>query len=121
MSDYGYALNRLANRAFPNIPMSSHEDLIIDQYISGLGDLEIKKYVQFAHPSTIGKAISLAVEFEAFEGAHNKVISKPNNFEQDLFLNQNTGRSALHAVQYSSKTSTYLCPTTQFYHNFQKP
>lgn len=59
VSDYGYALNRLANRAFPNIPMSSREDLIIDQYISGLGDLGIKKYVQYAHPSTIDKGISL--------------------------------------------------------------
>lgn len=105
MSDYEYALNRLANRAFLNIPMSSREDLIIDQYISGLGDLEIKKYVQFAHPSTFDKAISLAVQFEAFEGAHDKVISKPNNFEQDLFLNQNTGRSAKHAVQNSLKSS----------------
>lgn len=32
VSDYGDALNRLANRAFSNIPMSSREDLIIDQY-----------------------------------------------------------------------------------------
>lgn len=61
--------------------MSSREDLIIDQYISGLGDLGIKKYVQYAHPSTIDKGIyfNLAVEFEAFEGMHNKVISKPHN------------------------------------------
>lgn len=108
VSDYGYALNRLANRAFPNIPMSSREDLIIDQYISGLGDLEIKKYVQFAHPSSLDNAISLAVEFEAFEEAHNKVMSKPHNFEQDLFLNQNTVRSAVRAIQNSSKTSESL-------------
>lgn len=78
--------------------MSSREDLIIDRYISGLGDLEIKKYVQFAHPYTLDKAISLAVKFEE---AHNKVLSKPHNFEQDLFLNQNTGRSAVRAVQNS--------------------
>lgn len=103
VSDYGYALNRLANRAFPNIPMFSREDLIIDQYISGLGDLEIKKYVQFAHPSTLDKAISLAVEFEAFEGAHNKVLSKP------LYTSTNTQiQTAVRAVQNSSKTSESL-------------
>lgn len=83
--------------------MFSREDLIIDQYISGLGDLEIKKYVQFAHPSTLDKAISLAVEFEAFEGAHNKVLSKP------LYTSTNTQiQTAVRAVQNSSKTSESL-------------
>jgi hypothetical protein len=87
VSDYGYALNRIANRAFPNIPMSSRDNLVVDQYISGLGDLELKKYVQFAHPSTLDKAISLAVEYEAFESAHRSVPIKPRNAEQDMFLN----------------------------------
>ncbi|XP_061180593.1 uncharacterized protein LOC133189204 [Saccostrea echinata] len=73
--------------------MSSRENLVIDQYISGLGDIELKKYVQFAHPLTLDKAISLAVEFEAFEGAHNKTLLKPRNFEQDLLLNQSTVRA----------------------------
>ncbi|XP_062608079.1 uncharacterized protein LOC134269914 [Saccostrea cucullata] len=73
--------------------MSSRENLVIDQYISGLGDIELKKYVQFAHPSTLDKAISLAVEFEAFDGAHNKTLIKPRNFEQDFFLNQSNVRA----------------------------
>jgi hypothetical protein len=92
VSDYGYALNRLANRTFPNIPLSSRESLVIDQYISGLGDLELKKYVQFAHLSTLDKAISLAVEFE---GTHSKTLVKPRNHEQDMILNQ----SSVRAVQ----------------------
>ena len=45
------------------------ESLIVEQYISGLGSAEIKRHVQFAHPTTLDHAISLAVEFEAFEGA----------------------------------------------------
>lgn len=35
-------------------------------------------------------------------------MSKPHNFEQDLFLNQNTVGSAVRAVQNSSKTSVSL-------------
>ncbi|CAC5394892.1 unnamed protein product [Mytilus coruscus] len=35
----------------------------------GLGSAELKRHVQFAHPTTLDRAISLAVEFEAFEGA----------------------------------------------------
>lgn len=80
VSEYGFALNRLANRAFPNIPLANLENLVVDQYISGFGNLELKKYVQFSHPSTLDKAISLAVEFEAFDSTHRS-INKPHNPE----------------------------------------
>ena len=55
-----------------------------------LGDLELKKYVQFAQPSTLDKAISLTVEFEAFEGAHNKTTLKPRNYDHDLISTQSS-------------------------------
>ena len=74
-ADYGYALKRLASRAFPNFMPQMRESLTIDQFISGLGSQEIKRYVQFSHPLTLDKAVSLAVEYEAFEGAHN--VRKP--------------------------------------------
>ena len=76
-ADYGYALKRLASLAFPQIPMDTRESLVIEQYVSGLGDQELKRYVQFSHPSTLNKAISLAVEFEAFEGSQNTNFRKP--------------------------------------------
>ena len=79
-ADYGYNLRRLANRAFPKIPMNMREGLIIEQYISGLGNPELKRHVQFSHPTTLDKAISLAVEFEAFEGSQN-VFRKPKDDE----------------------------------------
>jgi hypothetical protein len=57
--------------AFPNIPMATgmRESLVIEQYVSGLGnpDWKLKRHAQFAHPSTLDRAISIAVEFEAFE------------------------------------------------------
>jgi hypothetical protein len=52
------------------------ESLIVEQYITGLGNQEVKKHVQFAHPNTLDRAISLAVEFEAFEGNCN-ILRKP--------------------------------------------
>ena len=76
-ADHGYSLKRLASRAFPNIPMAMRETLIIEQYVSGLGNPELKRHVQFAHPSTLDRAISLAVEFEAFEGSQNAPFRKP--------------------------------------------
>lgn len=65
-ADYGYALKRLGSRAFSTIPVMMRESLIVEQYISGLESAELKRHVQFAHPTTLDRAISLAVGFEAF-------------------------------------------------------
>ena len=80
-ADYGYALKRLGNRAFPSIPLPLRESLIVEQYVSGLLNPELKRHVQFAHPKTLDRAISLAVEFEAFEGAQLS-LRKPRDQEE---------------------------------------
>ena len=51
-SDYGYALRRLAQRAYPNMHYDAFEVTITDQFISGLGSLELQKHVQFHYPKT---------------------------------------------------------------------
>ena len=61
-SDYGYALRRLAQRAYPNLPYNALEVIVIDQFIMGLGSLELQKHVQFKHPDTLNEAISMAME-----------------------------------------------------------
>ncbi|VDI38301.1 Hypothetical predicted protein [Mytilus galloprovincialis] len=76
VADYGYALKRLATHAFPSIPVDIRESLIIEQYISGLPNLELKRHVQFCHPTSLDRAISLALEFEAFEGSQNKPFAR---------------------------------------------
>lgn len=68
VADYGYALRRLSSLAFPDLPVYARESMLIDQYISGLGNQELRRHVQFAHAQSFDKAISLALEFEAFEG-----------------------------------------------------
>ncbi|KAL3868416.1 hypothetical protein ACJMK2_041224 [Sinanodonta woodiana] len=79
-ADYGYALRRLACRAFPTIPVSAREDILIDQYICGLGSQEIRKLVQFGHPKTLDDAMASAIEYEAFEGTWPS-LQKPVNKE----------------------------------------
>jgi hypothetical protein len=78
VTDYGYALRRLAMRAFPKITWEAREDIVVDQYINGLGTLEIKRHVQFAHPLNLDGAISAAVEFEAFDGTQ-QTARKPQS------------------------------------------
>ena len=41
----------------------------MDQFITGLDRPELKRHVQFGHPRTLNEAISLAMEFESFEGS----------------------------------------------------
>jgi hypothetical protein len=76
VTDYGYALRRLAMRAFPRIAWEAREDIVVDQYINGLGTLE------FVHPSNLDSAISAAVEFEAFDGTQ-QTARKPQNTIKD--------------------------------------
>ena len=76
---FGYALRRLASKVFPGISLNAKEQWILDQFINGLGNAEIRKHVQFAHPKNLHEAISLATEYECFENNANKKLSKPVN------------------------------------------
>lgn len=80
-SDYGYVLKRLASRAFPSFPSDMRETLTVEQFVTGLRSQELKRYVQFSHPKTLDRAISLAIEFESFEGTQD-TIRKPQDCEK---------------------------------------
>ena len=81
-SDYGYAIRRLGCLAFPDIPASSLEPFIIDQFTTGVGGPDLRKHITFRHPKTLDSAISLAVEYEAFDGCQG--LRKPQvTFEDD--------------------------------------
>ena len=56
-ADYGYMIKKLACKAFPSMSSQARENVVIDQYISGLGDQELKRHVQFGHPKTLDEAI----------------------------------------------------------------
>lgn len=77
---YGYSLRRLAAKAFPVISVADREYWVIDQFINGLGNPDIKKHVLFGHPKTINEAIALATEAESFEAmARDRLSRKPQN------------------------------------------
>lgn len=64
---YGYALKRLALKAFPQMTLAAQEQWVMDQFSAGLGNVDLRRHVQFGHPKTLNDAISLAVEYEAFD------------------------------------------------------
>lgn len=68
MTDYGYALRRVAQRAYPQMPYNNLENFLVDRYIQWLGNSDLKKHVQFRHPNFLAQAVAFASEYEAVEG-----------------------------------------------------
>ena len=64
---YSQALKRLVIKAFPKMPCDAQEQWVLDQFNLGLGDVEMRKHIQFGHPQDVNAAVSLALEYEAFE------------------------------------------------------
>ena len=80
VTEYGFALNRIASDAYPRMPPEARETIVIDQFVSGLPSKDLRRHVQFHHPSSIHEAIALASEFESFEERFDG--RKPENTEK---------------------------------------
>ena len=101
VSDHGHHLSRLARKAYPNLTLSQLEMYVIDQFITGLGNYELQKHVQFGHPKSMNAAIGLATEYEALDGSVDRVrkprvsseqiapiVSNENDVHQSITLDQ---------------------------------
>ena len=75
---YGYALRKLAARAYPKLDGDSREEMVLDQFSQGLNDDEMRKHVQFGHPTILDMAIQLAQEYEMFESSR-QATKKPSS------------------------------------------
>lgn len=77
-SDYGYALRRMGNLAFPDMSYADREIVILEQFMNGVGNIDIRSHVILHHPKTLENAISSATEFEAVKGQQLS-ITKPGS------------------------------------------
>lgn len=69
MADYGHDLGRLASQAYTSLYLISIEALAVDQFVGGIGNRDLKRYVQLINrPTTLDQAMPYAIEYEAFEG-----------------------------------------------------
>ena len=62
--ELGYSLRRLAIRAFPGLPHNARETMVLEQFLVGSTDTDMRKHVRLAHPKGLDEAITLATEFE---------------------------------------------------------
>ena len=61
--ELGYALRRLAIRAFPKLNLEGREEMVLDQFLVGLADPDMCKHVRLAHPTSLDRAITMANEY----------------------------------------------------------
>ena len=69
ISQYGYSIRHLVTLAYPEMPRDARDVFATDHFIHGLSSNDMKKHVHFKHPKTLDEAITLAVEYEAFESS----------------------------------------------------
>ncbi len=64
--DFGHDLTRLCRKAFPNMERAARELFVMEHFKLGL-DPDLRRHVQFQHPSTLEQAIVAGLEYEAVD------------------------------------------------------
>ena len=62
--ELGYMLRRLAIRAFPGLSHDAHETMVLEQFLMGLQNADMRKHMRLAHPKGMDGVVMLATEFE---------------------------------------------------------
>jgi hypothetical protein len=70
-TSFAFALKRLLARAYQEQDSQAREVIVIEQFLSGLNSIELRRHVQFGHPCTLNSAVSLAEEYEAFSKSYS--------------------------------------------------
>ena len=110
MTDHGLAPNRIASDAYPRMPPEARETIVIDQFVSGLPSKDLRRHVQFHHPSFFHEAMALASEFESFEESFDG--REPENPEKEIgtsirsFSEEESGHEELLKVLQSEQTGS---------------
>ena len=73
LMDCGRDVMRLAQRAYPEFSYDALDQVARDQFISGLSDIEMKRFVDLRGHHTLDESVSLATQFESFELSENSI------------------------------------------------
>ena len=67
LMDFGCEVSRLAHKAYLKFPYEALDQVSREQFVRGLFDVDMKRYVDLQNPSSLEEAISLATQFESFD------------------------------------------------------
>lgn len=77
LQDFAVQLRRLMKNAYPDVPQSVSELLLVENFIKGLHEKEMRRYVSLQKPSTLEDALRPAMEWETFEADSIPKVKKP--------------------------------------------
>ncbi len=77
--DFGYALCHFAMSGFRKISSDAREEWVIDQFVSRLDNVDMRRHVQLSHPATLEKAISMTTEYESYFASMKTLPRMPVN------------------------------------------
>ncbi|BHF83808.1 hypothetical protein SprV_0902695500 [Sparganum proliferum] len=67
--EFHQALRLLGRRAYPTMKAADMEQILLDQFVHGVSDSEVRKALLRAQPSTLDAALQLAQQEEALQAA----------------------------------------------------
>ena len=96
--EFGHNPRRLTITAFPRINHVSREELVVDQFLVGLSEVDMRRHVSLSHPAKVDQAITLATEFETVtQSFKSSLAAKPKQVAavSDAGATVGTGQGSL--------------------------
>jgi hypothetical protein len=66
-TQFAAALSHLSRRGWPAHRTQAREAMVLEQFLAGLLDRDLRRHVTFGHPMSLQGAVGLAEEYEAFD------------------------------------------------------
>ena len=112
LSTFGYSLRKLACKAYP--AMQLPEQVLVNIYINGLGDKELKRHVYLSKPETLDEAIKIATTFEGFDEPRKtfynaEKFKKPKISEVTVVKNESGDRKPMKPESSSANIDVENC------------
>ena len=93
--EFASALRCLGRKAYPDLSVEILEIHLVDQYVMGLGSLDLQKHVQLQHPKNLDHAVNLALEYTAICNINPDKVTKPSLLDS----NENDKTNAITSLQ----------------------
>ena len=107
VAQFGIELRRLTQKAYPALNLRELEVYIINQYLEGLGDKELRKNLQLHHSQTLSQAVGLTIEYCSVDNPHDKLLKPTKEQDEPAFASGEKTRAVnpLRPLSYQTEFS----------------
>jgi hypothetical protein len=95
--EYAHDLKLLASKAFKDMvefDNAAYNSMIVNRFVSGIGDADLGRWVYMRHPANIDEALSVARDIESYEKLHAegplkyKQCERINDVQNDVMMSR---------------------------------